>query len=112
MWRVTASSRPTAISATPSALRPGARSTGMPLAVAPVEVDVGRVAAGRADGDEREVEHGPAALVGLADEDVAPSSVARGGELLLVVEAERVLVDPRVDDELAELLEGGRPPAR
>ena len=55
---------------------------------------------------------GPAALVGLADEDRGPELGGAGGQLLLVVEPERLLVDPRVDDELAELLEGGDPRAR
>ena len=55
--RVTASSRATVISATPSALRPGARSTGMPLVGGAGDVDVGGVAPGRADGPQRPVEH-------------------------------------------------------
>ena len=75
----------------------------------PGEVDVGRVTARGADGHEREVEHGTTALVGLADEDRGPELRRAGGELLLVVEPEGLLVDPGVDDQLAELLEGGHP---
>ena len=91
---------------------PGRPQHGDALGGGAGEVDVGGVAAGRADGDEREVEHRAAALVGLADEDRGAELGGACGELLLVVEAERLLVDPRVDDELAELLAGRRPRAR
>ena len=58
----------TVISATPSALRPGVRSTGMPRAVAAGDVDVRRVAAGGADDPQRPVEHLALDEVGFADQ--------------------------------------------
>ena len=48
-------------------------------------------------------------MPGLADQHGGAELGGAGRQLLLVVEPERVLVDPRVDDELAELLEDGHP---
>ena len=111
MPRVTANSRPTASSATASALRPGARSTGMPLRGGGGDVDVGGVAAARADGDEREVEDRALHAVGLDDEQVGALGRDPLGELLGVVEAQRLVVDPRVEHDVGEALGACRGPA-
>ena len=68
------------------------------------DVDVGRVAAGRADGDEREVEHRPAAAVGLGDDDVGADLGDAGGEVVGAEEAHRAgrAGDPRLLHDLAE----------
>ena len=72
-------------------------------------VDVGGVAAGRADGDERQVEHRARARVGLADQDGGAELGRPRRQLLLVEQPERLVVDPRVHHQLAELAEGVEP---
>ena len=108
-WRLTANSSATVISATASALRPGARSTGMPAAVAPATSTL--VGSPRVEpmAHERQVEHRSLARVGLADEHGRADFLGPLGELLGVVQPQRVVVDPRVDDDLAELLQRVEP---
>ena len=81
MHRVTANSSATAISATASALRPGARSTGMPGGGGGGHVDVGGVAPARADGDERQVEDRALDEVGLHDEQVGALGLDPGRQV-------------------------------
>ena len=76
------------------------------------DVDVVGVAAARADRDEREVEDGALHGVGLDDEDVRAFGFDALGELLRVVDAQRVLVDPRVEHDVGEALRACRAPRR
>ena len=76
-----------------------------PLAGRGRDVDVVRVAAARPDGAQRQVEDRPLDRVGLDDEQVGALGRDPFGELLAVVHAQRVLLDPRVVDDLGEPLE-------
>ena len=69
------------ISATPSALRPGRVQHGDAGCGGRRDVDVGRVAAGRADGPQRPLEHLALHEVGLADEDGGAELVDPLGQL-------------------------------
>ena len=76
------------------------------------DVDVVGVAPARADRAQREVEHRPLDRVGLDDEQVGALGRDPLRELLAVVDAQRVLLDPRVVDDVGERLERRRVPRR
>ena len=76
------------------------------------DVDVGRVAAARADREQREVEHRALHRVALDDEQVRALGLDALGELLGAVEAQRAVVDPRVEHDVgAQLAQGLEPVA-
>ena len=98
-----ARSSATPISATASALRAGARSTGTPAAVAASTSTLlgsPRVLATATRGRSNT---GPGAAVGLDDEDGGALVGGPLGQLLGVVDAQGLVVDPGVDDEVGEL---------
>ena len=70
------------------------------------DVDVVGVAAARADGPQGEVEHGAVHEVGLDDEHVGAFFLDTGGQLLAVVDAQGLVVDPRVEDDVGQLAQG------
>ena len=72
-----------------------------------VDVDVGRVTSARPDRQQREVEHGPVHRIGLDHEEVGPLRFHPRRQLLCLHDADRLLVDPRVEDDLGDLFEGG-----
>ena len=78
----------------------------------PGDVDVGGVAAGGADGHERQVEHGALHLVGLAHDDGGALGPGPFGQVGGAVEAQRLVVDPRIEDDVGDLGQpvGARPP--
>ncbi len=96
-------------SATASALRPGARSTGMPRAVAAATSTLLGSPRHEPIGDEGEVEDGALHRVGLDDEHVRAFGLDALGELLRVVDAQWLLFDPRVVDDVGEALERVEP---
>ena len=69
------------------------------------DVDVRRVAATRTDRAERQVEHGALHGVALDDEEVGALGDDAFRELLGLVEAERAVVDPRVEHDVGEAFE-------
>ena len=78
------------------------------------DVDVGGVAAGRADDLQGTIEDLAHDEVGLADQDGGADLVDPLGQLGAVPDAQRVLVDPRVVGDRAQLLQPVEPfaPAR
>ena len=70
------------------------------------DVDVVGVAAARADGDQRQVEHRALHAVGLDDEEVGALGFDPGGEVVGVVEAQRLVVDPGIEHDVGEGTEG------
>ena len=70
------------------------------------DVDVVGVAAARADREQRQVEHRALHGVGLDDEEVGVGLGDQRCELLAVEEAQGCVVDPRVEHDVGEALEG------
>ena len=105
MHRVTAKSSATVISATASALRPGRAQHRDPGGGGGGDVDVVGVAPARADREQRQVEDRALHAVGLHDEQVGALGLDPGRQLLGVVEAQGLLVDPRVEHDVGEALE-------
>ena len=102
-WRVTANSNATVISATPSALRPGVFSTGMPCCGRRRDVHVRRVASRRADDPQRPLEHLALHEVGLADQNRRTQLVDPLGEFGAIPDAHRRVVEPRIELDVAHL---------
>ena len=113
MKRLVANRSAIVISATASALRPGARSTGMPALVAAGDVDVVRVAAARADDAEVALEYRAFHRIGLDDEDRRAFLVDHASaSFSAVVETQRELLDPGVEDDVGDAFERRRAPRR
>src|SRR5205823_13325058 len=69
-------------------------------------VDVVGVATARPDGDQRQLEHRAAHEVALHDDDVGALLVGSLGQAGPVVDAQRGLVDPRVEHDVGQLPQG------
>ena len=104
--RFTANSSAIVISATASALRPGARSTGMPALVAASTSTLLGSPRHEPMHAQRQVEHRTLHRVGLDDQEVGALGFDPRRELLAVVEPQRDLLDPRVVDDVGERLQG------
>ncbi len=76
------------------------------------DVDVGGVAPARADGDERQVEHRALDAVGLHDQQVGALGLDPGGQVVGVVEPQRLVVDPGIEHDVGDGAEGARGPDR
>ena len=77
----------------------------MPAAVAARDVDVVGVAAGGRDGTQRQVEYRPAHRITLHDKDIGVFCGRPLRELLGGVDPQRALLDPRVVDDVGQLLQ-------
>ena len=105
MKRFAANSSAIVSSATASALRPGARSTGIPALVAASMSTLLGSPRHEPMQLQRQVEHRALHRVGLDDEDVGALFDEPGRELLAVVEPERDVLDPRVVHDVGQRVE-------
>jgi len=110
-WRVTASSRPIVSSATASAVATGGPEHGDPLGGGAGQIDVGGIAARRADREERRSSTGPAQRSASQMRTVAPSRGRASAQGHVVVDR-RAGVDPRVDHHVPSARSVSRPGPR
>ena len=105
MKRLTANISAIVSSATASALRPGARSTGIPALVAASMSTLLGSPRHEPISLQRQVEHRALHRVGLDDEDVGALFDEARRELLAVHQAQRHVLDPRVVHDVGQRVE-------